>query len=57
MLSAALPLVSKNKILCEMTNFDTCNIDSYNKDVFFNAGSYFNKIDELFTNLYFAMAV
>lgn len=40
-----------------MTNFDTSNIDSYNKDIFYNSGFYFSKITELLDNLYFVMTV
>lgn len=55
MMHSALSMTSQNKILSEMTNFDTANIDSYHKDIFYNSGSYFNKINELFDNLYYIM--
>jgi hypothetical protein len=44
MLQTAMYYTSKNKLLCTMTNFDTINIDSYNKDIFYASGSYYNKI-------------
>lgn len=40
-----------------MTNFDSCNIDSYQKDIFYNPGAVFSKIEELFTNLYGVMTL
>lgn len=55
MMNSALTMASKNKLLSEMTNFDTSNTDSYNKDIFYNPGSYYSKITELFYNLYFIM--
>lgn len=44
MMNTAQSLASQNKLLCEMTNFDTSNTDSYNKDIFYNSGCYFIKI-------------
>lgn len=40
-----------------MTNFDTMNIDSYQKDIFYNAGGYHDKIRELFSNLYYLLTL
>ena len=40
-----------------MTNFDTINIDSYNEDIFYGSGNYYNKIMQLFNNLYFIMNI
>ncbi len=57
MLTTSLSFTSKNKILSEMTNFDTCNVDSYRKDIFHNPGSFYNKITELENNLYYIMTL
>lgn len=57
MLTTCLSFTSKNKILSEMTNFDTCNIDNYQRDIFYNPGSFYNKITELTNNLYVIMTV
>jgi hypothetical protein len=51
MLQTAMYYTSKNKLLCTMTNFDTINIDSYNKDIFYASGSYYNKIIFYYDNL------
>lgn len=40
-----------------MTNHDTINIDSYNQDIFYNSASYFNKITEIFNNLYYLLTL
>lgn len=40
-----------------MTNFDTCNIDNYQRDIFYNPGSFYNRITELTNNLYFIMTI
>ncbi len=44
MMHSALSMTSQNKILSEMTNFDTANINSYNNDIFYSPGAYFNKM-------------
>lgn len=57
MLTSALKCTSQNKILSEMTNFDTCNIDSYDKDIFYNSGLFYGKLKALFENLYYVMTI
>lgn len=57
LMQSTLQRTSKNKLLSEMTNFDSCNIDSYQKDIFYNPGAVFSKIEELFSNLYGVMTL
>jgi hypothetical protein len=57
MMKSALNAASKNKILCEMINFDNCCIEDYKKDIFYGSGLYYEKINQLMDNLYIVMTV
>lgn len=57
LMRSCIKLASRNKILSEMGNFDTMNINNYNEDIFFSSGAYFLKCEELIKNLYNIMTL
>jgi histidine ammonia-lyase len=50
-------MLSQNKVLSEMTNFDHYCTDNYQRDIFYNSAGFYNKTSQLMDNLYYIMTL